>query len=62
MWHARGEGNTYRILAGETETMRSLGRTMRIWEDNFKVDFKTSMLGCGLYSSRSGWEHVGPFV
>jgi hypothetical protein len=57
-WRVRGEGNTYRILVGEPEGKRSLGRPRHRWEDKFKVGFKRNMGGCGPYSSGSGWQQV----
>jgi hypothetical protein len=33
-----GEKNTYRILVGNPEGKRPLGRSRRTWEDNIKLD------------------------
>jgi hypothetical protein len=33
-----GENNSYRILVGKPERKRPLGRPIRRWEDNFKMD------------------------
>jgi len=30
----------YRVLVGKPERKRPLGRTMRRWEDNIKMDFQ----------------------
>jgi hypothetical protein len=32
--------NAYRVLAGKPEGQRLLGRPIRRWEDNIKMDFK----------------------
>jgi hypothetical protein len=40
----KGRG-VYRVLVGEPEGKRSLGRPRRRWEDNIKADFQT--LRCG---------------
>jgi hypothetical protein len=41
MWHAwkRG-GNVYRVLMGEREGKRPLGRPRRRWEDGMKMDLR----------------------
>ena len=36
--------NAYRILVGNPEGKRPLGRTRRRWEDNIKIDFRE--VGC----------------
>jgi len=36
----------YRILVGKPERKRSLGRPMRRWEDNIKMNLQ--VVGCGL--------------
>jgi hypothetical protein len=35
----------YRVLMGEPEEKRPLGRTRRTWEDNIKMDLQE--VGCG---------------
>jgi hypothetical protein len=41
-----GEGRgVYRILVGKPEVKRPLGRPMRRWEDNVKMDLQE--VGCG---------------
>jgi hypothetical protein len=37
MWENR---NAYRILVGETEVKRPLGRPRRRWVDNIKMDLR----------------------
>ena len=34
----RGEGGIYRVLVGKSEGNRPLGRSMRRWEVNIKMD------------------------
>ena len=36
--------NAYRVLVGEPESKRPLGRQRRRWEDNIKMDLKE--VGC----------------
>ena len=36
----------YRALAGKTEGKSPLGRTMRRWEDNIKMDLQKVECGC----------------
>jgi hypothetical protein len=36
--------NAYKIVVGEPEGKRPLGRTRRRWADNFKIDIKG--IGC----------------
>jgi len=43
MWERRG---VYRVLVGEPEGRRPLGRPRRRWEDNIKMDFQE--VGCGV--------------
>jgi hypothetical protein len=43
-WMGRRE-NVYRVLVGESEGKRSLGRPRRRWEDNNKMDLRE--VGCG---------------
>jgi hypothetical protein len=41
MWHAWGEGRSvYRVLVGEPEGKRPLGRPRRRWEDNIGMDLR----------------------
>jgi hypothetical protein len=35
-----GTRNAYRVLVGEPEGKRALGRPRRRWKDNIKVDLK----------------------
>jgi len=35
-----GEERVYRVLVGKPEGKRSLGRPMRRWEDNIKMDLQ----------------------
>jgi hypothetical protein len=53
--------NTYRILFGEPEEKRTLGRHKRIGKDDIKVGFKSRMGKGGLYLSGLGWEKVAAF-
>jgi hypothetical protein len=49
----------YRILMGQPERQRPLGRHTCRWEDNIKMDLQE--VGCGghgLDRSGSGWEQV----
>jgi hypothetical protein len=46
----------YRDLVGKTEGERSLGRPMRRWEDNIKIDFKKWDVGVWIGSS---WLRIG---
>jgi hypothetical protein len=39
MWHA-WERKVYKVLVGEPEGKRSLGRPRRRWEDGIGMDFK----------------------
>jgi hypothetical protein len=36
------------VLVGKPEGKRSLGRSMRRWEDNIKMDLQEMGCGCGL--------------
>ena len=38
-------GGEYRVLVGKPEGKRPLGRSIRRWEDNIKLDLQE--LGCG---------------
>ena len=40
-----GERSVYRVLVGEPEGKRPLGRPRRRWEDNIKMDLQE--VGCG---------------
>jgi hypothetical protein len=42
----------YRVLVGKPEGKKPLGRPMRIWEDNIKMDLQE--VGCGLDRAGSG--------
>jgi hypothetical protein len=44
---ANGERRSvYRVLVGESEEKRPLGRTRRRWEDNIKMDLQELRRGC----------------
>jgi hypothetical protein len=44
-----GEGrNVYRVLMGNPEGKRLLGRPRRRWEDGIKMDLRESGWGCGV--------------
>jgi hypothetical protein len=45
MWHVWGEVDIYRILVGEPEGKKPLGRPKRRWEDNIKIDLREIELG-----------------
>ena len=50
MGHVAGMGgrrSLYRVLVGKPKRKRSLGRPMRRWEDNIKMDLHE--VGCGGY-------------
>ena len=43
-----GEGRgAYRVLVGEPEGKRPLGKPRRRWEDNIKMDLQEVGRGCG---------------
>jgi hypothetical protein len=43
-----GEGRgMHRVLVGKPEGRRPLGRPIRRWEDNIKMDFQEVGEGCG---------------
>jgi hypothetical protein len=46
----------YRVLVGKPEGKRPLGKTMRRWEDNIKMDLQE--VGCGV-STGSSWLGIG---
>jgi hypothetical protein len=49
----------YRVLVGKPEGRRPLGRPMRRWEDNIKMDLREVGCGCvdwiGLAQDRDRW-------
>jgi hypothetical protein len=52
-----GEGRgVYRVLVGEPERKRPLGRPRRRWDDNVKMDLKE--VGCGVWTGWS-WLRMG---
>jgi hypothetical protein len=59
MWEER---SVYRVLVGKPEGKRSLGRPMRRWEDNTKMDLQE--VRCGdmdwfeLAQDRDIWGHL----
>jgi len=59
MWWGRGRG-IYRILVGNSEVKRPLGRPRHRWKDNIKMDL--SEVGCGgmdwieLSQDRDRWQ------
>jgi hypothetical protein len=53
MWWRRG---VYRVLVGNPEGKRPLGRPKRRWENNIKLDLKEMVCGrYGLDRASSGW-------
>jgi hypothetical protein len=40
-------GNLHRVLVGNPEGKRPLGRPRRRWEDNIKIDLQEVGVGCG---------------
>ena len=46
----------YRVLVGKSEGKRPLGRPMRRWEDNIKMDLQG--VGCGAWAG-SVWLRIG---
>jgi hypothetical protein len=46
--HMGENGGAFRILVGEPEGRRPLGRPRRRWEDNIKMDLKELRWGHGL--------------
>jgi hypothetical protein len=38
--------NSYRVLVGQPEGKRPLGKPRHRWEDNVKIDFREIGLGC----------------
>ena len=52
-----GEGRAaYRVLVGEPEGKRPLGRPRCRWEDNIKMDLQE--VGCGVWTG-SSWLRIG---
>jgi len=57
-----GEGCAQRVLVGKTEGKRTLGKPMRRWEDNIKMDIQE--VGCGgmdwieLAQDRDRWREL----
>jgi len=47
----------YRVLVGKPEGKNPLGRPMRRWEDNIKMDFQE--VGCGGLWIGSSWIRIG---
>ena len=45
-----------RVLLGEPEGKRSLGRPRSRWEDNIKMDLQE--VGCGIWTG-SSWPRIG---
>jgi hypothetical protein len=45
----------YRVSVGKPEVKRPLGRPMRRWEDNNKMDIQEIVWGLGLDCSGSEW-------
>jgi hypothetical protein len=46
MWHAWEGRNVYRVLVGEPEGKRPLGKPRRRWEDGIKIDLGEIGWGC----------------
>jgi hypothetical protein len=44
IWEGRG---VYRVLVGEPEGKRPLGKPRFRWEDNMKMDLQEVVVGCG---------------
>jgi hypothetical protein len=58
--HGGEEGRSvYSVLVVKPEGKRPLGRTMRIWEDNIRMDLQELGCGCGgwigLSQDRERW-------
>jgi hypothetical protein len=54
---ANGEWRgVYRVLIRKTEGKRQLGRPMRRWKDNIKMDLQE--VGCGVWTGLS-WFGIG---
>jgi len=41
MWHVWGEEGFYRILVGKPKGKRPIGRFIRRWKDNIKMNLKS---------------------
>jgi hypothetical protein len=58
----RAKRNACRILVGEPEGKRPLGRPRRRWEDNIKIDLRETGWGCmgwiDLAQDRDHWGGV----
>jgi hypothetical protein len=48
------EKKVYKVLVGELEGKRPLGRPRRRWEDGIRMDLREMAWGCGLDSTVSG--------
>jgi hypothetical protein len=55
MWHA-WERKVYRVLVGNPEEKRALGRPMRRWEDGIRMNLRE--IGWGVWSG-SSWLRIG---
>jgi len=55
MWHIWGSGAN-RVLVGKPKAKRSLGISIRRWEDNIKMDLQE--VGCGA-GTGSIWLKIG---
>jgi hypothetical protein len=54
--HMEEMRNVYKVLFGEREGKRPLGKPKRRWEDNIRTDLKrNAVIRCGLDSSGSRW-------
>jgi hypothetical protein len=53
MGHRR---DVFRVLVGKPEGKRPLGKHMRRWEDNIKMDLQK--VGCGVWTG-SSWLRIG---
>jgi hypothetical protein len=54
MWHAWEERKVNKVLVGEPEGKRPLGRPRRRWDDGIRMDLrKIGGRGCGLDSTGS---------
>jgi hypothetical protein len=63
MWHALGEDRkVYKVLAGNPEGNRPLGRPRRRWEDGIRMDLREIGLGVvdwiRLAQNRDRWRAV----
>jgi hypothetical protein len=46
--------HAYNILVGKSEGEKPFGRPRSRWENNFRINLRESVGGCGLDSSGSG--------